>query len=414
MKILIKPKLLYGNVTPPPSKSMAHRMLICAALADGSSVISNLHFSDDVKATLKSLQRIGATWRRVGDGVIEVTGTAGRGADGAQLFECGESGSTLRFFIPIALALYGRGRFTGTGRLMKRPQGPYLDLFMEKGIGFAYANETLEVSGKLEPGAYSLRGDVSSQFFSGLLFVLPLLSGDSTLAASTRLESLPYVDMTRAAQVKSGIDIRGGGGSYAIRGGQSYAPFCGAVEADWSQAAFWNMANLIGCGISVNGMDGDSMQGDRAHGQAIAGALTNMDMKNIEIDISDCPDLLPPAAAAAALRGKGTAVSFRNAARLRMKESDRLSAVASVINALGGNAVEEPDGLTICGSDMLCGGVEISCRGDHRIAMMAAIAAAKCVENVVLDGAECVNKSYPTFWSDYKRLGGCVEELEDA
>lgn len=414
MKILIKPRLLYGNVTPPPSKSMAHRMLICAALADGSSVISNLHFSDDVKATLKSLQRIGATWRRVGDGVIEVAGTAGRGADGAQLFECGESGSTLRFFIPIALAPYGRGRFTGTGRLMKRPQGPYLDLFMEKGIGFAYAHETLEVSGRLEPGAYSLRGDVSSQFFSGLLFALPLLSGDSTLAASTRLESLPYVDMTRAAQAKSGIEIMGGGGNYAIRGCQSYAPFSGAVEADWSQAAFWNMANLIGCGISVNGMDGDSMQGDRAHGQAIAGALTNMDMKNIEIDISDCPDLLPPAAAAAALRGRGSTVSFRNAARLRMKESDRLSAVASVINALGGNAVEEPDGLTICGSDMLRGGVDISCCGDHRIAMMAAIAAAKCVENVVLDGAECVNKSYPTFWSDYKRLGGYVEELEDA
>lgn len=414
MKILIKPRLLHGSVTPPPSKSMAHRMLICAALAEGSSVIANLHFSDDVKATLKSLQCIGAKWRRIDSKIIEVTGTAGRGADGTQLFECGESGSTLRFFIPIALALYAHGRFTGMGRLMKRPQGPYLDLFMEKGIGFSYAKDTLEVSGRLEPGAYSMRGDVSSQFFSGLLFALPLLSGDSTLAASTRLESLPYVDMTRAAQAKSGIKISFRGGRYAIRGGQGYASFSGAVEADWSQAAFWNMANLLGCGIRVNGMDDESMQGDRAHGLAIAAALANMDMENIEIDISDCPDLLPPAAAAAALRGDGSIVSFRNAARLRMKESDRLSAVASVINALGGSAVEEPDGLTVCGSDMLRGGVEISCCGDHRIAMMAAIAAAKCAKNVVLDGAECVNKSYPTFWSDYKRLGGYIEELEEA
>lgn len=414
MKILIKPRLLYGSVTPPPSKSMAHRMLICAALADGNSVIANLNFSDDVKATLKGLQSIGAKWRSVDGDVVEVAGTAGREADGTRLFECGESGSTLRFFIPIALALYGHGRFTGIGRLMKRPQGPYFDLFMDKGINFSYAKETLEVSGGLDPGEYSLRGDVSSQFFSGLLFALPLLAGDSTLVASTRLESLPYVDMTIASQAKSGIKIGGGGGNYTIRGGQSYAPFSSAVEADWSQAAFWNMANLLGCGIRVSGMDDRSMQGDRASGLAIAGTLANMEMKNIEIDISDCPDLLPPAAAAAALRGNDTVVSFRNAARLRMKESDRLSTVASVINALGGSAVEEPDGLTICGADTLRGGVEISCCGDHRIAMMAAIAATKCADNVILDGAECVKKSYPTFWSDYKRLGGYVEELEEA
>lgn len=414
MKILIKPRLLHGSVTPPPSKSMAHRMLICAALAEGSSVIANLHFSDDVKATLKSLQCIGAQWRRIDSETIEVTGTAGRGTDGAQLFECGESGSTLRFFIPIALALYGRGRFTGMGRLMKRPQGPYLDLFMEKGIDFSYTKETLEVSGRLEPGEYSLRGDVSSQFFSGLLFALPLLAGDSALVASTRLESLPYVDMTRAAQAKCGIEICGGDGNYTIRGGQSYVPFSGAVEADWSQAAFWNMANLLGCGINVNGMDDGSVQGDRTHGLAIAGALANMAMEKIEIDISDCPDLLPPAAAVAALRGNGTVVSFRNAARLRMKESDRLSSVASVINALGGNAVEEPDGLMVRGSDTLRGGVEISCCGDHRIAMMAAIAAIKCEKDVILDGAECVKKSYPTFWSDYKSLGGCIEEIEES
>ena len=342
-----------------------------------------------------------------------MTGTAGRGADGTQLFECGESGSTLRFFIPIALALYGHGRFTGMGRLMKRPQGPYLDLFMEKGINFSYAKETLEVSGKLMPGEYLMRGDVSSQFFSGLLFALPLLSGDSALAASTRLESLPYVDMTRGAQMKAGVEIEGGNGSYAIRGGQSYAPFSASVEADWSQAAFWMMANVLGCGIRIRGMDDASMQGDRAHGIAIAETLADKELKNVEIDISDCPDLLPPAAAAAAVRGEGMVTSFRNAARLRMKESDRLSTVTSVINALGGCAVEERDGITICGLDSLNGGVEISCCGDHRIAMMAAVAATRCNKRIVLDGAECVKKSYPSFWTEYKRLGGYVEELED-
>ena len=411
MKILIKPRLLSGGVTPPPSKSMAHRMLICAALADGRSAIENIDFSDDVKATLRCLECIGAGWKPAAGGGVEITGTAGRGADGTRTFDCGESGSTLRFFIPIALALYGRGRFAGTGRLMKRPQGPYLDLFMEKGINFSYTGDTIEVSGGLKHGAYSLRGDVSSQFFSGLLFALPLLGGGSVLASTTRLESLPYVEMTRSAQARAGIRTDGADGSYSIRGGQCYAPFSASVEADWSQATFWLMANLLGSDIELQGMDAESAQGDRAHGLAIAEAIGDKDVKEVEIDISDCPDLLPPAAAAAAARGKGFVTRFSGAARLRMKESDRLASVASVINALGGRAEEEPDGITIYGEDGLRGGVEISCYGDHRIAMMAAIAAVRCGEEIVLDGAECVNKSYPGFWKDYKRLGGYIEEL---
>ena len=188
---------------------------------------------------------------------------------------------------------------------MKRPQGPYLDLFMEKGINFSYTGDTIEISGGLKPGAYSLRGDVSSQFFSGLLFALPLLGGGSALASTTRLESLPYVEMTRSAQARAGIRTDGAGGSYSIRGGQSYAPFSASVEADWSQAAFWLMANLLGSEIELQGMDAESAQGDRAHGLAIAEAIGNKDLKEVEIDISDCPDLQPPAAAAAAARGKG-------------------------------------------------------------------------------------------------------------
>lgn len=411
MKLKITPRSLRGRVTPPPSKSAAHRMLICAALADGRSVISNLTFSDDINATLKCLECIGAEWKHTDEGTIEVTGTAGRGGDGGRMFECGESGSTLRFFIPIALALYGRGRFTGRGRLMKRPQGPYFDLFFEKGISFSYDTKSLEVSGRLEPGGYSLRGDVSSQFFSGLLFALPLLPGDSSLRASTALESAPYVEMTVDAQSKAGIAIKEKDGWYFAGGGQHYIPFSASVEADWSQAAFWNAADLLGSSVELCGMDMDSAQGDRAHGLAMAERLSGAGLSDIEFDISDCPDLLPPMAAAAAARGRGTVTVFRNAARLRMKESDRLASVTAVINALGGRAVEEESGVAIYGSYSLAGDAEVSCFGDHRIAMMAAVAATRCEKPVVLDGAECVNKSYPSFWDEYKRLGGSIEEI---
>lgn len=410
MKILITPRRLAGTITVPPSKSIAHRLLICAALADGVSLISNLSFSVDIKATLQCIGQIGARWKRVEENTIEIYGSAGLDG-GGENFECCESGSTLRFFIPIALALCGGGRFTGKARLMRRPQGPYFDLFMEKNISFSYEEDVLSIKGELKAGTYSLRGDVSSQFFSGLLFALPLLSGDSILCAATKLESAPYVEMTREAQRKAKIYIERESDCYKIKGGSAYAPFNAEVEADWSQAAFWYMANQLGSRIELRGMDCESIQGDRASGLLMANTFGNSAVKEAEFDISDCPDLLPPAAAAAAARGEGTAAHFCNAARLRIKESDRLSSVAYAVNALGGRAVEERDGITIYGKESLSGGVEIPCRNDHRIAMMAAIAATRCEKPVVLDGAECVDKSYPNFWKDYIKLGGVIEEL---
>lgn len=411
MKIAITPNLLSGKLTPPPSKSMAHRLLVCAALARGRSVLSNISFSDDVKATLACMKSIGATWKMLDSSTVEVIGTSEHSGDAAPTFECGESGSTLRFFIPIALALCGGGRFSGKGRLMKRPLGLYFDLFMEKGIAFSYSGDALSVCGKLPSGRYSLRGDVSSQFFSGLLFALPILAGDSEIRATTKLESVPYVEMTLAAQSKAGVEILREEGYYKISGGSAYSSFNATVEADWSQAAFWVMANLLGSAIELCGLDENSSQGDRAHTAAIAGAMKNFAEKELSVDLADCPDLLPPASAAAALCGAGRTTRFYNASRLRLKESDRLSSVADVLTALGARVEVGRDSMTIFGADSLRGGVEISCHNDHRIAMMAAIAATRCENAVVLNGAECVKKSYPNFWEDYRRLGGKIEEI---
>lgn len=410
MKILITPSFLSGEITPPPSKSMAHRLLICAALADGRSVISNIAFSDDVVATLTCMKSLGADWRQTDASTVAVDGTAGRSVSKRD-FECGESGSTLRFLIPIALALCGGGRFTGKGRLMQRPLGPYFDLFMENGVCFSYTGDALEVRGKLSSGCYPLRGDVSSQFFSGLLFALPLADGDSLIRSTTKLESMPYIEMTLAAQSEAGIINNFNDGCFEIRGGRRYAPFNAFVEADWSQAAFWIMANCLGSSVKLCGMNENSPQGDRRYALAIAEMFGNEDKKELEFDISDCPDLLPPVAAAAALRKAGCTTRFFNAARLRLKESDRLASVSTVLRELGGVVDEEQDAITVHGVDALRGGVDIFCHRDHRIAMMAAIAATRCEKPIVLDGAECVNKSYPSFWHDYRLLGGKAEEI---
>lgn len=294
---------------------------------------------------------------------------------------------------------------------MKRPLGPYFDLFMEKGIAFSCSRDALEVAGELRSGLYSLRGDVSSQFFSGLLFALPMVEGDSVICAATKLESAPYVNMTMAAQAKAGIVNRCAGERYEIRGGARYAAFDASVEADWSQAAFWIMANQLGSSVKLLGLDEESTQGDRAYAVAMAEILRRTDIKEAEFDMSDCPDLLPPAAAAAAVSGKGLATRFYNASRLRLKESDRLASVSAVLRELGGVVEEERDSIIVHGVDSLRGDAEISCRKDHRIAMMAAIAASRCERPIVLDGAECVNKSYPSFWNDYRSLGGKAEEI---
>lgn len=411
MDITITPGLLSGSITPPPSKSQAHRALIATALAEGVSMLKNVALSQDIQATIRCLEALGASFRWEGD-TLAVTGLAGKPAPQGELplLDCGESGSTLRFLIPIALAVLGGGRFTGHGRLMDRPQGPYFDLFREKGIFYEQKDGVLTVHGRLEPGTFSLPGNVSSQFITGLLYALPLLSGDSEIVLTTSLESRGYVDMTLDVLDKFGVRVENRDyASLRVPGNQSFQARDLTVEADWSNAAFWYAAALLESDVDIRGLDTHSTQGDAA----IAGHYWTLARPaDAEIDVSGCPDLVPPLAAMAALRGEELTTRLVNAARLRIKESDRLSTVTEVLNALGAEVEEHDDYLVIHGKDTLPGGVTVSGHNDHRIAMMAAIAATNCDAPVTITGAECVKKSYPNFWEDYEALGGVIARTQ--
>ena len=385
MNVTITPGPLAGAITPPPSKSQAHRLLIAAALGTGESHIENLANSQDIDATLRCMDALKAP----GDGLPEL--------------DCGESGSTLRFLIPVALALRGGGKFTGRGRLMERPQEPYFVMFREKGISYEQKDGTLTVRGRLTPGDYTLPGDVSSQFVTGLLYALPLLEGDSRILLTTPLESRGYIDMTLDALEQFGVRaVCDGDRTFRVPGNQTYQPRDLTIEADWSNAAFWYAAQFVGCDLEIQGLNAFSTQGD----MRIVPYFVKLQGKGpVDLDVSQCPDLVPPLAAMAALR-EGETTRIVNAARLRIKESDRLAAVTQVLNALGGRVEEYEDHLVIHGRERLAGGVTVSGHNDHRIAMMAAIAAIRCHGPVTITGAECVKKSYPDFWEDYRSLGG--------
>ncbi|WP_418725954.1 3-phosphoshikimate 1-carboxyvinyltransferase [Dysosmobacter sp.] len=443
MDLQITPKKLSGTVTPPPSKSQAHRLAIAAVLSNGISTVRGVAMSQDVEATLRCLTALGGRWRETAPGVLEITGTGGRrtGAD-LPLLDCGESGSTLRFFIPIALAATGGGVFTGRGRLMERPQGPYFDLFREKGIFFEQKDGVLTVRGRLTPREYRLAGNVSSQFFTGLLFALPLLEGDSVLIPTTRLESVGYINMTREAMALAGVHTQWREGSTLfIPGNQRYQPLEAAVEADWSQAAFWYAAQGLGNAVTIAGLNPKSIQGDRVmasfaemlRGEPLHGGVTapiwgpasaaparpdrqiparpgwsTPCVGSVSLPLTHCPDLAPPLAAWGALLNGD--LYLKDAGRLRIKESDRLATITAALRALGADVTEEPERLIIIGKPSLPGGT-VDCAGDHRIAMMAAIAATGCTGPVTLLGAECVKKSYPDFWEVYQSLGGEIHVL---
>ena len=408
MTVMIEPGLLAGAVTPPPSKSQAHRLLIAAALAEGTSTLHNIARSQDIEATLRCVTALGGSWTETSPGTLTVTGIGGRRFSGGELprLDCGESGSTLRFFIPIALAVAGGGIFTGHGRLMERPQGPYFQLFDKKGIFYEQKDGVLTVRGALTPGEYVLPGNVSSQFFTGLLFALPLLDGVSAVVSSTEIESQAYITMTLEAMRQAGVPVaeRPGLRSFEVLHA-AYHPFAATVEADWSQAAFWYAANFLDSRVEIRDLNPDSGQGDKVVSELYWQLARPGDA---EIDVSGCPDLLPPLAVMAAVRSGTT--RFVNAARLRIKESDRLSTITAALTALGAEVHEEPDRLIIVGKPSLPGGT-VDCANDHRIAMMAAIAATGCTGPVTVLGAECVQKSYPDFWEVYNTLGGDIHVL---
>ena len=388
MDIRIIPQKLRGAVTPPASKSMAHRAVLAMALAGGTGTLSNLSDSQDIQATKRCVAALKAP-RPEGE---------------LPFLDCGESGSTLRFLIPIALAVAGGGVFTGHGRLMERPQQPYFDIFDEKGIFYGQKGSVLTVRGTLTPGVYRLPGNVSSQFVTGLLYALPLLPGDSTIEITTPLESGGYVDMTLDMLEKFGISVQNK--NYAvfhISGNQVYQGRDITVEGDWSQAGFWYAANFLDNQVAIQGLNADSTQGDRV----VASLYWKLAKPgDADVDVSGCPDLLPPLAVMAAVRSGTT--RFVNAARLRIKESDRLATTAALLNALGGHAEEGPDSLTVRGVPAFSGGT-VDGANDHRIVMAAAIAATRSSAPVTILGAEAVRKSYPSFWEDYKQLGGVFD-----
>ncbi|MBP3509067.1 3-phosphoshikimate 1-carboxyvinyltransferase [Oscillibacter sp.] len=390
MNICITPQKLSGAVTPPASKSMAHRAVLAMALAGGTGTLSNLSDSQDIQATKRCVEALKAP----------------RPDEALPFLDCGESGSTLRFLIPIALAAAGGGVFTGHGRLMERPQQPYFDIFDEKGIFYEQKDGILTVRGTLTPGVYRLPGNVSSQFVTGLLYALPLLPGDSSVEITTPLESSGYVDMTLDMLQKFGITVENQ--HYAVLrvpGNQTYQARDIAVESDWSQAGFWYAAAFLDNHVDIQGLNADSTQGDRV----VASLYWKLAKPgDVDIDVSGCPDLLPPLAVMAAAR-QGT-TRFINAARLRIKESDRLSTTAALLNHLGGSAEDGPDSLTVHGVPSFSGGT-VDGANDHRIVMAAAIAATHSAAPVTILGAEAVNKSYPSFWEDYKRLGGVFDVL---
>lgn len=399
-----------GVVTPPPSKSLAHRAVLCAALAapGGESVILNVDLSQDIAATLSGAAALGAGWRREADGVAVFAAR-----DKSDTVDCGESGSTLRFLLPLAALGDSEVAFNCRGRLPERPLGIYEELFAKSGAAISRHGERITVRGPLRPGVFSLPGGVSSQFVSGLLLALPLLGGDSEIRLTTPLESAPYVDMTIAVMNRFGVEIeRPNPGCFKIKGGQIYHPENYRVEADYSQAAYFLGAAALGCNVALAGLPDESLQGDRMildvlrdMGARIErrGGLVRVRAERllaVEVDARDIPDLVPPIAALCCFcEGESRIV---NAARLRLKESDRLRAISVGLKNLGADIKEREDGLVITGTGRLRGGEVDSC-GDHRIAMSLALAAIGCDGPVTLTGAESVNKSYPAFWRDFEK-----------
>lgn len=410
MDLKITPHRLSGSVSIPSSKSMTHRAIICAALAEGTSRLTGIDYSKDIDATLGIMKAFGAAFRKDGSAVTMEGITA---AKEAAVADCCESGSTLRFLIPVAAALGIRTEFRGQGRLPQRPITPYIRELSLKGVQFHYDNTMpFVMEGRLQSGVFRLEGDISSQFITGLLFALPLLDGDSEIVMTSPLQSKPYADMTIDCMRKFGVEVEETPeGNYRVRGNQVYRAADVHMEGDFSQAAFFYVANAIGNEVVLENIPEKSVQGDRKIVEIIGEMCYNRNNgKNaaFHVDASDIPDLVP---ILAVLGTFGDEVSvITGAERLRIKESDRLTAVSELLNRLGGKVIVHEDGLEIHPVPQLHGGT-VDSFGDHRIAMCAAIAATRCTAPVTILGAGCVEKSYPAFFEDYQHLGGIANGI---
>lgn len=421
MNIRIRPATLQGTVRAVSSKSHIHRLLIGAALADGPTEIDVNIWSQDMEATARCLTALGAKMAWISRHRFRVEPLAGPLAPAIKL-DCGESGSTLRFMLPISAALNnGQIEFTGSGKLPRRPLAALREQMMEHSVKFDSEVLPFTVKDRLCGGFFTMPGNISSQFITGLLLAAPLLAEDTRIFLTTPLESRSYVEMTIDALSHFNIEVAERPGSYTVIAGQPFrSPGSITSEGDWSNAAFWLSAGALGEEITCEGLQHDSSQGDKIITTLLkrfgadvrtdsnsASAKAN-ELRPLVIDAADIPDLVPVLAVlAAACQGTTT---IGHAARLRLKESDRLSAMAENLVRLGGVVEELPDGLAIHGRGHLHGAT-VKSYGDHRIVMAMVIASLLCKEDIIIEGAEAVEKSYPRFFKDLKLLGGQVDIL---
>ncbi|OJV63208.1 MAG: 3-phosphoshikimate 1-carboxyvinyltransferase [Clostridiales bacterium 38-18] len=409
----ITPRYLHGILSMPPSKSISHRAIICAALSQGTSRVENLVLSEDIKASIAAMIQFGAKieldYNPISNRYTANIWGIKEAVDRPLTIDCRESGSTARFLIPFFQLTKSKVTFVGAEGLMKRPFGPYLRLFESQKLQYQSHSGALPitVSGSWQPGEYELVGNVSSQFITGLLFVLPLLEGDSQIRIKPPFESVDYVKLTISCLKKFGIDIIWKDDlTLWINGHQSYHASDYWVEGDYSQAAFWLVANSIGSHIVIEGLNTASEQGDKRIIEIIEQVTKQSESEGyLEIDVSQCPDLVPIIAVLCTV--KPGLFKITGAERVRIKESNRLLAIASELNKLGALITETEDGLEIVGNRQLTGGM-VEAWQDHRIAMALAIAATCANDVVTILGKDSVNKSYPEFWKDYHALGGVI------
>ncbi len=420
MDVKITPSRLEGTVEAISSKSDAHRILIAAALSDKKTVIHCNSDSEDIKATVGCLEALGAKITRDGDVITVIpVGNSGKKA----VLDCRESGSTLRFLLPVAAALEKDAVITGSGRLPSRPIVPLRNEMEKKGVTFTPPWQfPIEISGGLQSGEYTLKGNVSSQFVTGLLFALPLLDGDSSIRLLPPVESRSYINMTVNTLAKFGITVTEKDDTYYIKGSQKYiSPEEIFVEGDWSNAAFFLCAGAINGDVTVTGLDFNSLQGDKkivdilkqmgadvgTDGDGVR--VKSAELHGVQIDASDIPDLVPVLSVTAANAKSGVTV-VTNAERLRLKESDRLQAICESLTRLGNVNAQTDDGLVIWCDEKISGG-EVSSYSDHRMVMSAAVAALGSSGEITVRGAQAVSKSYPNFFEDYKMLGGKADVI---
>lgn len=420
MKVKVTPSKVHGNVKIPASKSMAHRALICASLSDGTSLVSNVTNSKDIEATVGCMKALGAIIKQIDGTTYEVTGTNLFKQEGNITCNANESGSTLRFLIPLAACTNSKVKFLGQGRLLQRPMDVYANEFKKQNIEFNQSDKEIIVSGNLQAKDYVVQGDISSQFITGFMFVLPLLNQDSTLTITEPYESKSYVNLTIQMLAKFGIEIlETSSNSYLIKGNQHYKAHDVSVEGDFSQLAFFAVLGTLNNTLSCSNMDMSSIQGDKAILNCIPSFTSDKDAITFTkkqpapqtIDLSNCPDLGPILCVLASFTNGET--NIVNAARLRMKESDRILAMETELKKWGVDITSTFDSIQIHGKEHYKSNntVEIFGHNDHRIVMAMTVFGLCADSECIIDDAQAITKSYPTFFEDIQSLGGKVEIL---